>query len=120
MELASPTSWAVSLRFVIDVALPDVEAHCSEPMLDRNPMNERDFDARPYSADERRVVDWLIERTKGMVGAGDDPIGFVLASYALVHMEKTTAVNALRKIVGAFDDDGPFIAEAALKEIEHD
>lgn len=56
-------------------------------------MAERDFDANPYSSDERRVADWLFARTKGMVGTGDDPIGFVLASYALVHAEKTTAVG---------------------------
>jgi hypothetical protein len=77
----------------------------------------RDFDTNPYSPDEKRVADWLFARTKGMVGTGDDPIGFVLASYELVHAEKTTAVEALRKIVAAFDDDGPFIADAALNEI---
>ena len=40
-----------------------------------------------YSADEQRVVDWLISRTKNQVGAGDDPIGFLLASYELIHAE---------------------------------
>lgn len=79
----------------------------------------RDFDAAPYTPDERRVADWLIARTEGMVGAGDDPIGFVLASYELVHAERTAAVSALRKIAAAFDDDGPFIADEALKELSH-
>ena len=40
-----------------------------------------------YSADEQRVVDWLVTRTNGLVGAGDDPIGFVLASYEHMHAE---------------------------------
>lgn len=30
MELASPPSWAISLRFVMDVALPEVEELCAE------------------------------------------------------------------------------------------
>lgn len=34
-----------------------------------------------YSPDAQRVADWLSARTQGKVGAGDDPIGFVLASY---------------------------------------
>lgn len=29
-ELASPPSWAVTMRFAMDVALPDIEEHCSE------------------------------------------------------------------------------------------
>lgn len=28
MERPSPPSWAISLRFVMDVALPEVEEHC--------------------------------------------------------------------------------------------
>jgi hypothetical protein len=30
------------------------------------------------------VADWLIKRTGGLIGVGDDPIGFLLASYAYV------------------------------------
>lgn len=41
----------------------------------------------PYSLDEQRVVDWLAARTNNQVGAGDDPIGFVLASYELIHTQ---------------------------------
>src|SRR5216684_1933823 len=42
-------------------------------------MTERDFDKNPYSQDEQRVADYLFERG---IGGGDDPIGFILASYA--------------------------------------
>ena len=38
-----------------------------------------------YSSDEQRVADWLINRTSGIVGAGDDPIGVLIASYELMH-----------------------------------
>lgn len=41
----------------------------------------------PYSAHEQRVSDWLLTRTNQQVGAGDDPIGFVLASYDLIHAQ---------------------------------
>jgi hypothetical protein len=39
----------------------------------------------PYTPDEQRVVDWLLARTQNHMGAGDDPIHFVLASYELIH-----------------------------------
>lgn len=45
----------------------------------------------PYSPDEQRVADWLMARTQHQVGAGDDPIGFVLASYELIHAELAEA-----------------------------
>ena len=35
----------------------------------------------PYNAQETRVAAWLTERTG--IGAGDDPVGFILASYDL-------------------------------------
>lgn len=38
----------------------------------------RDIEIDPYSPDEQRVADWLM--TVG-IGGGDDPIGFLLASY---------------------------------------
>jgi len=38
-----------------------------------------------YSPDQQRVADWLINRTSGMVGAGDDPIGVLIASYEFMH-----------------------------------
>ena len=41
----------------------------------------RDFDKFPYSKDEQRVVDYLAEIIPD-VGAGDDPILFLIASHA--------------------------------------
>lgn len=47
----------------------------------------RDFDKNPYSPDEERVAKWLDD--KAGVGGGEDPIGFLIASYAyIMHMNK--------------------------------
>jgi hypothetical protein len=53
----------------------------------------RDLVTHPYAADEQRVVDWLVARARGMVG--DDPIGFILASYEQVWQERDMARDAL-------------------------
>lgn len=50
----------------------------------------------PYSKDEQRVADFLNERG---VGGGDDPIGFILCSYAFVIEER----NALQAQVDEFN-----------------
>ena len=41
----------------------------------------RDFTTCPYSIDEQRVVAYLRE-IMPEIGAGDDPIGFLIASHA--------------------------------------
>ena len=38
---------------------------------------------RRYSRDQQRVADWLNNRAG--IGGGDDPIGFLLASYEMIH-----------------------------------
>ncbi len=49
-------------------------------------MSERDFEKHPYTPNELRFVEYLLELTNGSIGAGDDPIGFLIASHnALVH-----------------------------------
>jgi hypothetical protein len=40
----------------------------------------RDMEKNPYSADEKRVAEYVVKLTG--VGAGNDPIGFLLASHA--------------------------------------
>lgn len=47
-------------------------------------MQDRDT---PYTPDEQRVVNWLLTRMNNQIGAGTDPIGFVLASYEQIHSE---------------------------------
>ena len=46
----------------------------------------RDFHADPYTPDEARVAQWLVE--KAGIGGGADPIGFMLASYELIRLER--------------------------------
>lgn len=41
---------------------------------------DRDFEKNPYSKDEQRVCDFL-QTIAPDVGCGDDPIGFLIASY---------------------------------------
>lgn len=41
---------------------------------------ERDLDVSPYSKDELRVVTYLRQIAPD-IGAGDDPIGFLMASH---------------------------------------
>jgi hypothetical protein len=49
----------------------------------RGDVSERNFDERPYTPDEQRVADWLSVRCPN-IGTGNDPIGFLLASFGLV------------------------------------
>lgn len=37
-----------------------------------------------YSPEEQRVSDYIQEITKGMIGSGDDPIGFLIASHRML------------------------------------
>ena len=45
-------------------------------------MQERDFEDRPYTPDEERVAKYIVELTG--IGAGDDPIGFLISSHELL------------------------------------
>ena len=51
--------------------------------------------ATAYTPDEQRVAKWLATRMNNHMGAGDDPIGFLLTSYEHMHAELTQA----RKLV---------------------
>lgn len=42
---------------------------------------QRDDKKHAYTPDQQRVADYIAERSGGNIGGGDDPIGFVLASY---------------------------------------
>ena len=39
----------------------------------------RDFETHPYSKDEARVAEFIVELSAGIMGGGDDPIAYVLA-----------------------------------------
>jgi hypothetical protein len=51
---------------------------------------ERDFDTKPYTADERKVVDYLTRLTPD-IGAGDDPITFLIASHVALRADLAEA-----------------------------
>jgi len=47
----------------------------------------RDFDKNPYSPDEERIAKFFFD--KG-IGGGDDPIGFLIASYEYMVEERNS------------------------------
>lgn len=59
----------------------------------QDPFTMRDIEAHPYSADERRVCDFLLSRSPDM-GCGNDPIGFLMASYVWAIHERNELRDA--------------------------
>jgi hypothetical protein len=53
-------------------------------------LEDRDMKTKPYTPDEQRVVDYINEITEGKIGAGNDPIGFLIASHAYTMRERQT------------------------------
>ncbi len=52
----------------------------------------------PYNEQEARVARWLVDRTG--IGAGNDPVGFVLASYDL----KIAEMEIMRKKLASLEE----------------
>ena len=52
----------------------------------------RDIEERPYTEDERRVCDFL-QKLAPDIGCGDDPIGFLMASYTMLVQERKAQRN---------------------------
>ena len=70
---------------------------------------ERDLDKNQYSADEQRVAKWLVERSNGNIGAGEDPIGFLMVSYDYLVHQRNQIAEACKRLATsdlnvAFDD----------------
>lgn len=55
---------------------------------------DRDIETAPYDRQERRVVNYL---PTAIVGGGDDPVGFLIASHALAQSEIDARDAALRE-----------------------
>ncbi len=66
----------------------------------------------PYTPDERRVVDHLLTITNGIVGGGEDPIGWFLASHDYAVLQRNEAWAALEEIQKLADtmDQGNLMA----------
>ena len=58
--------------------------------------NMRDTETNPYSPDEARVAKFLVELSGGNVGAGDDPIGFLMSSYAYMSHQRGKVREAIK------------------------
>lgn len=59
---------------------------------------ERDFDKNPYSPDELRVVEYLNRITNNEIGAGDDPIKFLIASHSALRIDLDATQRTLEGI----------------------
>lgn len=53
----------------------------------------------PYTADEQRVCEYLLQMTQNQIGCGDDPIGFLIASHAFSRAEASSGYAAGRRAV---------------------
>jgi hypothetical protein len=71
---------------------PSHAANC-EYMVTEFGLEERDLHEKPYTADEQRVVDYINLITDGAVGAGSDPIGFLLASHSYIQRERHNLIT---------------------------
>jgi hypothetical protein len=71
---------------------------------------ERNMVARPYSADEERVVKYIVDLTD--IGGGPDPIGFLIASH-------NALVERLRAGRAAVVEECRQAAETAARKWPH-
>lgn len=78
---------------------PSHAANC-EYMVTEHGLEDRDLNEKPYTADEKRVVDYITLITDGAVGAGSDPIGFLLASHSYIQRERHNLVTENLKLKG--------------------
>lgn len=58
----------------------------------------RDFETHPYSADEERIAAYLRDLLPD-VGAGDDPIGFLIASHGALAADARRLAAEMREEV---------------------
>ena len=72
----------------------------------------------PYSADEQRVAEWLVNRMNSQVGAGDDPIGFMLASYEHV-CEQASVMKSLHDHCVKFIQENQITCAESVYQTDH-
>ncbi len=62
--------------------------------------------ASNYSLEEQRVVDYLLEITDNQIGAGDDPIGFLIASHSSIRNELVAHTRLVAHLKLMIEDPG--------------
>jgi hypothetical protein len=83
---------------------PSHSPNC-EYMVTEHGLEERDLNEKPYTADEKRVADYIVALTDGAIGAGSDPIGFLLASHNYIQQQRHKLVlenRILRQVRDTF------------------
>lgn len=61
----------------------------------------RNMDEKPYTPDESRVAEFIWDRG---LGGGDDPIGFILASYAYLAADRSDLRRVNDSLVAALNE----------------
>jgi hypothetical protein len=61
------------------------------------PKTERDLDLFPYTGDELRVVEYL-KKVCPDIGAGPDPIGFLIVSYGYAVQQRNMAQKRTKEV----------------------
>jgi hypothetical protein len=67
----------------------------------------RDMKTSPYSTEEKRVVDFLVDALEeNFIGGGDDPIGFMLVSWRGAVLLQEAQRTEIGKLRAALRDNG--------------
>lgn len=72
-------------------------------------------DAHGYNPEQQKASDYIQKITKGQVGSGDDPVGFIIASHAAISRERAAAMLVLKDVMN--HDYLMTRFEAALKKV---
>lgn len=59
---------------------------------------------KPYSPDEQRVCDYIAVVSNGQIGAGDDPIGFLIASHRYLSQRNQEFIEFLDRGKAEIDE----------------
>lgn len=81
----------------------DHGTHC-EYMTTEFGLEDRDMNEKPYTPDEQRAVDYIQRITDGAVGAGSDPIGFLIASHNYISLERGEQASELETLRSMQED----------------
>lgn len=65
---------------------------------------ERNMEAVPYTAHEKRVCEYLLEITNNQIGCGSDPIGFLIASHGAINRTRKNQREVIKALTVALED----------------
>lgn len=69
-----------------------------EYMVTEHGLEDRDLHEKPYTPDEKRVADYITGLTDGAVGAGSDPITFLIASHGYIVSQRHELLREVERL----------------------